>query len=282
MAPTPEEAAPGLGRELGLPLLTLLGTLGLSASRVAQGVPLDGVSLALHLVGGLAALRLVAPLVRLTNARSGALGEPALSPVPAPSAESDVHGPVRSSPAELFDLYLAAPAAFPAAYALPAGRAWLMSGPYAGVVFALVLGVHALAVPLLRTPLTLLLLPVACAPLALWWWRGRATRRARGGVALLLTPTQLIVRDAVGARSAPWSEVQAVRTESQPAWDMLRGARRAPLLVISRRGTPSLRLREDELGVAVPRALLRVEAYRSAVGATPASASAPAADSSAS
>ncbi|MBK7155094.1 MAG: hypothetical protein IPH72_25490 [Sandaracinaceae bacterium] len=76
MAPTPEEAAPGLGRELGLPLLTLLGSLGLSASRMAQGVPLDGVSLALHLVGGLAALRLVPPLVRLLNLRGGAFGEP--------------------------------------------------------------------------------------------------------------------------------------------------------------------------------------------------------------
>ncbi|MBK6810709.1 MAG: hypothetical protein IPG81_17790 [Sandaracinaceae bacterium] len=281
MAPTPEEAAPGLGRELGLPLLTLLGTLGLSASRVAQGVPLDGVSLALHLVGGLAALRLVPPLVRLLNLRGGAFGEPAARRCPAPTAESDPMARAFFARRALRPLP-GGPAAFPAAYALPAGRAWLMSGPYAGVVFALVLGVHALAVPLLRTPLTLLLVPVACAPLALWWWRGRATRRARGGVALLLTPTQLIVRDAVGARSAPWSEVQAVRTESQPAWDMLRGARRAPLLVISRRGTPPLRLREDELGVAVPRALLRVEAYRSAVGATPASASAPAADSSAS
>jgi hypothetical protein len=279
VAPTPDEASRGgLGRELGLPLLTLLGSLGLSAGRMAQGVPLDGVSLALHLVGGLAALRLVPPVVRLAGA-DDTLGEPSLSSAPATVEESEPCGPLRSSPAELFDLYLAGPGQFPAACALPAGRAWLMSGPYAGLVFALVLGVHALVVPLLRTPLTLLLVPVACAPLALWWWRGRATRRARGGVAMLLTPTQLIVRDAIGARSAPWSEVQAVRAESQPAWDMLRGARRAPLLLISRRGTPPLLLREDELGVTVPRALRLVEAYRSGVTCTPASGAAPAADS---
>jgi hypothetical protein len=68
VAPTPDEASRGgLGRELGLPLLTLLGSLGLSAGRMAQGVPLDGVSLALHLVGGLAALRLVPPVVRLAQ-----------------------------------------------------------------------------------------------------------------------------------------------------------------------------------------------------------------------
>lgn len=282
MAPTPEAAQRGLARELGLPCLTLLGTIGLSANRVAQGVPLDGVSLALHLVGGLAALRLVPPMVRMVSARGGAPGEPREPSVPSPTVESDPNGAVRSSPAEQFDHYLAAPAQFPAACALPAGRTWLMSGPYAGVVFALVLGGHCLVVPLLRTSLTLLLVLVACAPLALWWWRGRATRRSRGGVALLLTPTKLIVRDAVGARSALWSEVQAVRAETQPAWDMLRGARRAPLLVVSRRGSPPLLLREDELGVTVPRAIALVEAYRSGVTGTPASGAAPAAEASAS
>lgn len=270
-----QEPHRGLGRELGLPLLTLLGTFGLSAGRLVQGVQLDGLSLALHLVGGLAALRLAPPVARWYGGRRGAPSEPSVPPVPSLGGD-DAPSPSRSSPAEVFDHYLTAPAQFPSALALPTGRAWLMSGPYAGVVFALVLGAHALAVPLLRTPLALLLVPVACAPLALWWWRGRATRRARGGVALLLTPTQVIVRDARGARSAPWSEVQAVLTESQPAWDMLRGARRAPLLVISRRGTAPLRLREDELGLTVPRALALVEAYRSAAAGTPASEGTPA------
>ncbi len=267
MGPTPEDAPRGLVRELGV--LVLLGAGGLSAARLAQGVPLDGLSLALHLLAALAALRLAHPLA---TARQPSLAHettvmPALTP-----GDTDRS---RVSPADTFDAYLANPSNVDGALALPAGRTWWLSGPYAGLVFAVLLAVHAGLVPLLRTSLTLALIPVACGPLAAWWWRGRGVRRARRGVALLLTPDQLIVRDAVGARSAAWSEVQAVREDSRPTWDMLRGARRAPLLLISRRGSQPLVLGEDELGVPVAHALAAVERYRAAVvsASTPASAS---------
>lgn len=274
MDPTPEGTTGSAARGVAVPLLVLLAVGALSAGRLAQGTPLDGLSLALHLLGSLAALRLVHPLWRLVHGEATA-APVALLPLEAVDLDPEQHPTLgRVSPVEVFDAYLASEASQPGARALPAGRAWLLGGPYAGLVFALLLVAHALVVPLLRTPLTLALLPVACAPLALWWWRGRAVRRARGGVALLLTPSQLIVRDAVGARSATWSEVQAVRAESKPALDMLRGARRAPVLLISRRGSPPLQLLEDELGVPVSQALAEVEGYRSAVlgYSTPASA----------
>lgn len=270
MDPTPDEPPASALRELAGPLSMLLLGVALTTGRLSQGTPLDGLSLALHLVISLSALRLGHPLWRLLRRHPSA---DAARVLPAGVRFEVQPGDARVSPAETFDAYLAHPDGQLGARAIPAGRSWLLSGPYAGLVFALLLAVHALVVPLLRTPLTLALLPVGCGPLVLWWWRGRAARRARGGVALLLTPTQLIVRDAVGARSAPWAEVQAVRVESKPAWDMLRGARRAPALLIARRGSAPLVLRQDELGVSVSAALAVVDGYRSAVlgSATPAS-----------
>lgn len=269
MDPTPDEPRRKALREMTGPLSILLLGVALTTGRLSQGAPLDGLSLALHLVISLSVLRLGHPLWRLLQRepRDAALVLPAGDHLKMQA------GDARVSPAETFDAYLAHPDQQAGARAIPAGRSWLLSGPYAGLVFALLLAGHALVVPLLRTPLMLALLPVACGPLVLWWWRGRAARRARGGVALLLTPSQLIVRDAVGARSATWADVQAVRVESKPAWDMLRGARRAPALLIARRGSAPLVLREDELGVSARGAVAAVEGYRSAVlgSATPAS-----------
>ncbi|MEZ4328764.1 MAG: hypothetical protein R3B40_26300, partial [Polyangiales bacterium] len=139
---------------------------------------------------------------------------------------------MRVPPAQRFDDVVDDPGRHPDCRIVPSGRGAWWRAPYAGVVFGVLLGVHALAVPLLRAPWTLGATALACAPLALFWLRGRATWRARRGVALVLTPEALIVRDARGARSAAWRDVREVALAERAGWDTLRGAHRVTSLVV--------------------------------------------------
>lgn len=267
MDQTPEEARSGASGLL-LPALVLLGAGALSGARLAQGQPLDGLSLALHFAAALAALRAVHPIASRLTAPNSHVGAPApVSPaLVRVTTESALRplAPTRVSPTQRFDEFVADPTADPAATSLPVGRGWLWTGPYAGLVFAAVLALHALAVPLLRTPLSAAVALICCTPLALWWWRGHRLRRAQKGVAALLAPDQIIVRDALGARSATWGDVRAVTIQTKAEWDTLRGSRRAARLVLERRGAAPLVLRSDDLGMPVERALEWVERYRGA------------------
>ncbi len=188
-------------------------------------------------------------------------------PTPPPQAD-----PMQSA-ADLFDTFRDDPGTSSLALPLRGGAGVWWSAPYAALVFGLVLSAHALSVPMLRSPSVLALSLLGALPLMLWWRRGRALRRARGGVRALLTPSLFIVRDVHGARSCPWQEVQALRVVEKRAWDLLRGARSVSVLVVSRRGFEPILISEDELDDSIDVAEWACATYRAGVTVSPAASS---------
>jgi hypothetical protein len=102
--------------------------------------------------------------------------------------------------------------------AVPEGTGYRLRAPY-GVVLALVFVVDAVlhAGPRLlpAASASALLAPLA---LGLWFAWMRRRRKVRLGMALLLTPEELLVRGPHGAVSLPWTQLASVEVAVRQAW----------------------------------------------------------------
>ncbi len=102
--------------------------------------------------------------------------------------------------------------------AVPEGHGYRLRAPY-GVVLALVFVIDAVlhAGPRLypAASAAALLAPVTLGIWFLWMRRRRAVRL---GMALLLTPEELLVRGPYGAVSLPWTQLASVEVVARQAW----------------------------------------------------------------
>jgi hypothetical protein len=171
-------------------------------------------------------------------------------------------------PSKLFDA-AAEGRATPGVTVIAQGRAWLQRAPFATVLLGCVLLEGFMRLPAearARVGTTAPLVIVLClvAPVA-WWLLTRRSLAARKGVALLLTPAELLFRTRSGVQRVPWSNVVKLHIASRTVWTFLQGSHPARSLLIERKDADPIQYSEAFLGVPVEVVVALGEAYRKSV-----------------
>jgi hypothetical protein len=151
------------------------------------------------------------------------------------------------------------------------GGGWLRRGPYTGLLLALavadgfaraglapggtIAGIPPLAVPIVALAIAIVV-PVG------WVILTRREIAPRHGIALLLTPAELLIRTQSGVVRTPWSSLLRVTLDSRFAWSVLEGVHRTRSLVLKRRGADPITYDEAFLGVPAEVAQTLLDAYR--------------------
>lgn len=161
----------------------------------------------------------------------------------------------------------AAGRAGPGVTAIRHDRSWMKKGPYVVVL----IGVAA-AEGILRggpevwnaiDPAIGGGLVVALALVVLrWFWMQRREIAPRKGLAMVLTPAELLIRTRSGMVRTRWADVVSASVTTKRTWSVLEGAHDARQLVISRRGAQPIRYDEPYLGAPVEVAQVLIDAYR--------------------
>ncbi len=147
------------------------------------------------------------------------------------------------------------------------GRGWLRRGPYATVLLGLAAlegwvrsseGTRAQlgATAPLVVALCLVIVPV------FWLVLTRRDMAPRKGIALLLTPAELLLRTRAGLHRVPWKQVTRVEIASRTAWSILFGAHESRSLVIHRKGDDPISYAEPFLGAPAEVVAALCEGYR--------------------
>jgi hypothetical protein len=149
------------------------------------------------------------------------------------------------------------------------GRGYLRSAPYATVLlgFAVLDGFLRLG-EAQRSQFGSIapMLAAACLGLVplLWLLSARRDLASRKGIALVLTPAEVLLRTRQGVHRIRLADLQSVELASRTAWSLVYGAHAARSLVLQRKGgEPGVRYGEAFLGVPVEVALALCEGYRS-------------------
>lgn len=156
----------------------------------------------------------------------------------------------------------------PGTTVLRLGWEWLKTGPYLGIVVA-VIAIEGL---LRAGPGTLdalgpmfgggLVLAVLLIP-ARWFQMYRKEIKPSQGVSMLLTPAEILIRMHIGMLRTRYAELATVRADQKRTWSVLEGAHSARELVLTRTNKPVIRYPEPNLGAPVEVVQLLIEAYRS-------------------
>ncbi|MFW6050548.1 MAG: hypothetical protein ACODAU_05210 [Myxococcota bacterium] len=147
------------------------------------------------------------------------------------------------------------------------GRGWLRRGPYATILLGAVLIERAVRVPLQAwsyvSPAYLagIAACLAAVPL-LWAFLQRRHVAPRKGIAMVLTPAELMIRIRSGILRATWPHIARVHVEARGAWSVLEGHHTARTLVVERQDAPPIRYDEAFLGMPAEVAQGLCEAYR--------------------
>ncbi len=147
---------------------------------------------------------------------------------------------------------------------LPHGWGWLRRGPYAALLFGVVFFEASRRLP---EGVSLGLLPAAglaaCLLVPLGWLL--LTRRQvapRKGLAMVLTPAEVLMRTREGILRASWPKIPRLTIDTQRGWSILEGRHPVRRLVIERENNPPIRYDEAFLGLPAEAALALLEAYR--------------------
>jgi hypothetical protein len=169
-------------------------------------------------------------------------------------------------PSKLFDL-AAAGEALRGVSVIQHGRGWLRRGPYATVLLGAALLEGLLrsapekraqlgAVAPLVIGLCLLVVP------ALWIALTRRAMAPRRGIALLMTPAELLLRTRAGVQRVRWSQVSRLQIASRTAWSIVYGAHESRSLIIERKGDDPISYAEPFLAIPPEVVVVLGEAYR--------------------
>jgi hypothetical protein len=167
----------------------------------------------------------------------------------------------------------------PGTLVLPHGLGWARSGPYATILLAIVMieGLARLEVPIPPEVLPFAIGAIVVAlvfPLG-WWWTTRREISVRKGIALVLTPAELLLRTRAGVHRARWGRLQRVSIDTRRAFSVLDGVHEAKALVLKRKDEPPIRYDEAFLGLPVEVAQALLDAYRTGLLPRQASALSP-------
>lgn len=150
------------------------------------------------------------------------------------------------------------------------GYGWLRRGPYATVLLGAVLVEQAVRLPAgtwLHIGIGYLLGIGAClAAVPLFWmFLQRRHVAPRKGLALVLTPAEVLIRIRSGILRATWRGLAHVHVEVRSSWSVLEGQHAARVLVLDRGNAPPIRYEEAFLGLPAEVAQGLCEAYRRGV-----------------
>lgn len=146
------------------------------------------------------------------------------------------------------------------------GAGWIRRGPYASALLGIVLLEGWLRLePSVRSELA----PIAAfssllafgVPYAWWRWTIREVS-VRRGVALVMTPAELMLRTRAGVHRVPWPRLQRVRIEARRGVSVVDGVHESKTLVIERRDEPPIRYDEAFLGLPAEVVQALLDAYR--------------------
>jgi hypothetical protein len=152
----------------------------------------------------------------------------------------------------------------PGALPLRHGLRWARRGPYAALLFAITLGSRLLSAPgsFEVGPLFSGLLLVCVAVPALWLLSVRRAILPRKGLALLLTPEEVLLRTRGGVVRTPYAELRGVQLTRSGSWTLLEGSRPLQKLLLER--GDDLPIRFDASFFRWPAEVVQasIEAYR--------------------
>lgn len=151
--------------------------------------------------------------------------------------------------------------------AIPHGSAWILRGPYASVLLGLAVLEGFIRLPEANReaagstmPLVLvgalIIVPIA------WFAFTRAHIKPRLGLAMVLTPAELLLRLRSGVMRVAWAQVAGAELETRAAWSILLGAHEARALVLRRKNAAEIRYHESFVGMPVEVVASLCEAYR--------------------
>lgn len=147
------------------------------------------------------------------------------------------------------------------------GLGWVKTGPYALLlagavtVDALVRGEAAVwdaMEPWMAGGLFVAFLAIP----ARWLWITRREIVPRKGVAMVITPAEVIMRIPAGMLRARWKDLSKIGFDAKKKWSVLEGAHTLRLLVMTRNHAAPIRYEEPFLGIPVEVAQMVLDAYR--------------------
>ena len=169
-------------------------------------------------------------------------------------------------PSKLFEV-AAGGGQSPGVVVIGQGRAWLQRAPYATVLLGLVLLEGLLRLPPeararvgLAAP-AVIALCLAIAPV-LWWLATRRDLASRRGIALLLTPAELLFRTRSGVHRVRWSQVAKLRIATRTVWTFLQGSHPSRSLLIERKDDEPITYSETLIGVPLEVVAALGDGYR--------------------
>jgi hypothetical protein len=155
----------------------------------------------------------------------------------------------------------------PGVVAIRHGSAWLQRGPYASVLLGVAMLDGFLRMPaearalFNQGPARLLAAALVFIPLG-WIVYTRASLASRQGLALVLTPAELLVRSRAGLQRIAWSSVTRSEVRARTTWSILQGAHEARALVVHRKDAPAIQCAEAFISTPVEVVAGLCDAYR--------------------
>jgi hypothetical protein len=158
----------------------------------------------------------------------------------------------------------------PGVVAIRHGRNWAKRGPYASMLLGVAVLDGFVRLPKQAAqafnPLPALLLAAALVIVpAGWYLFTRATLRARKGLALVLSPVDLLSRGRGGVLRASWSTVSKVEILARSSWSLLQGAYSSRTLIVSRKSEPSVTCAEAFMDAPIEVVAALCDVYRKRV-----------------
>jgi len=144
---------------------------------------------------------------------------------------------------------------------------WIKRGPYATVLLGIAVLYGYIRLPIdawgnisplapLVLVLTLLVVPFT------WIWFTWQNVKPRRGIALILTPAEMVMRAKQHMLRVRWSNLLRVEVTTKSVWSILEGVNENKTLVISRKNEPEIRYRDVFLEAPLEVVLVLIESYR--------------------
>jgi hypothetical protein len=150
---------------------------------------------------------------------------------------------------------------------IPHGSSWVLRGPYASVLLGLAVLEGFIRLPqenreAAGSTMPLVLVGALIVVPVAWFLFTRAHIKPRLGLALILTPAELLMRLRSGVMRVAWGQLAGAELDARAAWSILLGAHEARALVLRRKNAAEIRYHESFLGVPVEVVASLCEAYR--------------------
>jgi hypothetical protein len=158
----------------------------------------------------------------------------------------------------------------PGTLAIEHGRGWMRAGPWASAFLAIVaLDGYLRASPSEQVALGVMPLVIVCSVAVLvpigWLLLTKREIDPRKGLALVLTPAEMMLRTRSGVMRVRWSTLLRTTIDQKQGWSILEGIHPRRTLTFKRKNMEPIHYEEAFLGVPVEVAQVWLDGYRRGV-----------------